>query len=66
MVTKKVKHWTQGIIIGSKVKNMELAADYYEQEKLEKRKFKEFKDDSDTSIFSVFRNTIRKPKAPPN
>jgi hypothetical protein len=45
---------------------MELAADYYVQEKLEKRKFKEFKDDTDTSIFSVFRNTIRKPEAPPN
>jgi hypothetical protein len=66
VVTKRVKHWTLGIIIGSKVKNMELAADYYDHEKLEKRKFKEFKNETDTSIFSVFRNTIKQPKAPPS
>ena len=65
IVTRRVSHWTQGIIIGTKVRNMELAAHYYDAEKLAKRKFKTFKYDSQESNISVFRNTIYKSKAPP-
>ena len=65
IVTRRVSHWTQGKIIGTKLKNMEFAAHYYDKEKLAKRKFKIFKDDTQESAISVFRNTIHKPKAPP-
>ena len=70
IVTSRVSHWTQGIIIGTKVKNMELAAHYYDAEKLAKRKMMTFKIDtkfdSELSGLSVFRNTLRKPKSPPS
>jgi len=70
VVTRRVSHWTQGVIIGTKVKNMELAAGYYDAEKLAKRKMMTFKNDieNDASIpeLSVFRNTLRKVKSPPS
>ena len=66
IVGRRVSHWTQGIAIGTKLKNIELAAQYYDEEKLNHRKFATFKDDFDDSTFSVFRNTLRKPKVPPS
>ena len=65
IVTHRVSHWTQGKIIGNKIKNMELAASYYDKEKLARRKFKVFKDDTNKPTLSVFRNTIRPPETPP-
>ena len=70
IVTRRVSHWTQGVIIGTKVKNMELAAGYYDAEKLAKRKMMTFKSDIDSDYdipeLSVFRNTLRKPKSAPS
>ena len=66
IVTRKVSHWTEGKIIGTKLKNMELAANFYDKEKLAKRKFKTFKDETEEATISVFKNTIRKPKSQPS
>ena len=66
IVTRRVSHWSQGKIIGTKLKSMELAANYYDNEKLAKRKFKVFKDGTEESDISVFQNTIRNPKAQPS
>ena len=65
IVTRRVSHWTQGKIIGDKLKNMEIAAHYYDQEKLAKRKFKTFDDDTQESNISVFLNTIHSTNSPP-
>ena len=65
IVTRRVSHWTQGKIIGTRLKNMELATHYYDAKKLAKRKFKSFKDEPGETTISVFYNTIKKTKAPP-
>ena len=66
VVTRRVSHWTEGIIIGTKLKNMELAANYYDESKLANRKFKMFKDETKEPVISVFRNTIKSPQKSPN
>ena len=66
IVTRRVSHWTEGKIIGTKLKNMELAANFYDKEKLAKRKFKTFKSETEEAVISVFKNTIHKPKSLPS
>ena len=66
IVTRRVSHWTKGKIIGTKLNNMELAAHFYDKEKLAKRKFKVFKNDKSQSPISVFFTPIHRPKSPPD
>ena len=58
-VSKRVRFWTEGIIIGSKIENMEVAAEFYDNKKLENRKFHHFGKEGD---FNVFRWTMGKNK----
>ncbi len=64
IVSRKVKFWTEGMIIGSRIKNMEVAAEYYDKGKLEKRRFHHFGNDK---TLHVFRWTMgeQKEKIPP-
>ena len=66
IVTRRVRHWTQGKIIGSNLKNMELASHFYDKEKLVKRRVKVFKNDTTQSSISVFFAPINRPKSPPD
>ncbi len=50
-VTKRVNFWTEGMIIGSKIANMEVAAEFYDKKKLESRKFHHFGKGETLSVF---------------